>query len=93
MKKIFLLLIAIATAAVAYVYLDPQLSQQVKEKAQQITPDNHQSRTLYKWKDPQGQWQISDRPPASGIPFETVQYNEAVNVMPAEALTGQKKPQ
>ena len=93
MKTIILILMAVAIAAAVYVYLDPQLSQQVKQKAQQLTPDTHQSRTLYKWKDAQGQWQISDRPPTDGIPFETVQYDEAVNVMPAEAITGQKKAQ
>lgn len=38
---------------------------------------------LYKWKDEQGQWHITDRPPAGGLPYEKVTVNPETNVLPA----------
>jgi hypothetical protein len=37
---------------------------------------------LYKWKDDQGRWNITDRPP-EGRAFEEVQIDPDVNVLPA----------
>ena len=39
---------------------------------------------LYKWKDEQGQWHITDQPPPNGLPFEKVQVNPDVNVLPVQ---------
>lgn len=39
---------------------------------------------LYKWKDDQGQWHITDQPPPNGLPFEKVQVNPDVNVLPVQ---------
>lgn len=39
---------------------------------------------LYKWKDAQGRWNITDKPP-EGRPYETVTVDPKTNVLPAGA--------
>ncbi len=42
---------------------------------------------LYKWQDADGVWQVSDRPPPQGTPFETLELRSDVNILPVpEAL-------
>lgn len=36
---------------------------------------------LYKWRDAQGRWHVTDRPP-DGLPFEEVRVDPAANVVP-----------
>ncbi len=38
--------------------------------------------TLYKWKDAQGHWNVTDQPPA-GRSYETIQVDPNTNVLPA----------
>lgn len=38
---------------------------------------------LYRWRDSQGQWQVSDKPPRNR-PYEVVQYRGDTNVMPSK---------
>ena len=45
--------------------------------------------TVYKWRDATGSWQLTDRPPPAGTPYETVQARGARNVIPSERVTGQ----
>lgn len=37
---------------------------------------------LYKWKDDQGRWNVTDQPPA-GRPYEAVRVDPDTNVLPA----------
>jgi len=37
---------------------------------------------VYKWRDDQGGWHITDEPPAAGIHFETMSYHSDDNIMP-----------
>ena len=39
-------------------------------------------RLLYKWKDDQGRWNVTDQPPA-GRPYEAVRVDPDTNVLPA----------
>ena len=39
--------------------------------------------TLYRWRTPEGQWQISDTPPPEGARYETVSLRHDTNVLPA----------
>jgi hypothetical protein len=48
------------------------------------TVDPSHNPPLYKWKDPQGQWHITDKPPAKGIEFEKVVVDPNANVVPTE---------
>ena len=37
---------------------------------------------VYKWRDDQGSWHITDEPPPAGIRFETMSYRSDDNIMP-----------
>jgi len=41
------------------------------------------SNPLYQWRDKHGQWQITDKLPPRGIPYEIRQYALDANVVPA----------
>ena len=88
MKKYLLILAAILTAVVWYIYDDPQLSHKVKKEVKQLIPPQDKTTTVYKWRDAQGNWQITDQPPPAGMPYESLEYQSNTNVMPAEAITG-----
>lgn len=90
MKKILFILAAILTAVVWYVYHDPQLSREVTKEVNQLIPAHQQTTTIYKWRDKAGNWQITDYPPPAGINFEIQEYQNDTNIMPSEAITGQK---
>ena len=37
---------------------------------------------LYKWKNADGYWEITDKPPEAGIHYEVLEYSSDRNVMP-----------
>ena len=37
---------------------------------------------VYKWRDQQGRWHITDQPPPTGVHFETMKYRSDDNIMP-----------
>jgi len=39
--------------------------------------------TIYKWRDAQGNWQITDRPPPEGAPYEILKYRSDANILPS----------
>jgi hypothetical protein len=90
MKKFLLILAAVLTGIGLYVYLDPHLSRQLENSVREALPGQSPSSQVYKWRDRQGQWQITDRPPAEGVPYEVLEYDHDANLMPSEALTGRK---
>jgi len=90
MKKFLFILAAILTAVVWYVYHDPQLSREVTKEVNQLIPNQQQTTTVYKWRDKTGRWQITDHPPPAGTSYETLEYQSDTNLMPSEAITGQK---
>ena len=91
MKKFLFILAAILTAVAWYVYHDPQLSREVTKEVNQLIPNQQQTTTVYKWRNKAGRWQITDHPPPAGISYETLEYQSDTNLMPSEAITGQKK--
>lgn len=38
--------------------------------------------SLYRWRDTDGTLHITDEPPGSGVPYETVTYRHDTNVLP-----------
>ena len=90
MKKLLIILAAILTAVIWYIYHDPELSYEVKKEVKQLIPQQEKTTTVYKWRDTSGNWQITDSPPPAGISFKTLEYQSNTNVMPAEAITGKK---
>ena len=41
------------------------------------------TKPLYKWRNKQGQWQATDKPPPAGTPFEVKQYPIDYNIVPS----------
>lgn len=78
--KILVALLVLVVAAGAYLYFetdvfDPMLGGTPLERRPAATH-------LYKWRDAQGEWHVSDEPPPAGTPYETLEYREDVNVLP-----------
>jgi len=82
-KKLLVLVLLAALALAAYVYWDPEL----RSRWLRGTPLVEQPRTtpLYRWRDAQGEWQISDRPPPPGTAYDTHEYSRDLNVLPLPA--------
>lgn len=92
MKKILIIILIAIAGGGYYAYqhgmLNTYLSPGVKSKLDHIDPN--MTTTLYKWRDAQGQWQVSDQPPPAGIKYETLNYHKDTNVIPSEQFM--KKP-
>jgi len=81
MKLKYLIFFAIVVAATYYIYQDDALRTKLIGKVHKVVPELNNS-TLYKWKNNKGEWQITDKPPAKGITFTTINTQDQVNVMP-----------
>lgn len=77
-----LLIVVLLAAGVAYLwYFDRERANRWLEKAPAITGPS--VTTAYKWRDSNGSWQITDRPPPGDIPYQTIQVRSDVNILPA----------
>lgn len=84
MKRWLLILAALGLAVSGYMYLNPELHDGwIRETSVGGEPV---LKPLYQWQDERGQWQVSDQPPADGIPYRVWQYRRDTNVLslPAE---------
>ena len=86
--KYFILLGIIGTTAL-YIYLDEALQSKLLGKVHQVAPELNKS-TLYKWKNNEGEWQITDKPPRKGITYTIITSQDQVNVMPSPAKKKRK---
>lgn len=83
--KTFLLVIVLVGAGVGYyVYthpdvLDPWVAGTALETK---LPSGGDKTQLYKWRDADGSWQVTDRPPPGDVPYETLEYRHDVNILP-----------
>ncbi len=82
--RLFWLLIALVLAGLI-VYLNPdykaRLQELVSDAGSTLSPAGKTIR-LYKWRDAEGRWQISDQLPPADIDYETLDYHKDVNVLP-----------
>ena len=90
MKKFLVVALGILIAAGYVAYTNPQVRAYLERKTHQVLPAAATQQTLYRWKNRQGEWQVSGKPPPAGIKYETVHYPTNANVIPAEQLTGKK---
>ena len=79
--RLLWLLLALLLAAGIFLYLNPDAWKQVRNLPAQ-TGIGKQTAQLYKWRNPSGEWQITDSPPPQGIEFEMLEYRSDVNVLP-----------
>jgi len=78
--RLFWLLLVLLAAGV-YLYLNPDSWKQLQKLPAQ-TGIGRQTTHLYKWRNPAGEWQITDHTPAQGVEFEALEYRSDVNVLP-----------
>ena len=83
--KIKIIVVLIIITSITYVvYWDKDLQQEVMNKFHQVAPELNNS-TLYKWKNIRGEWQVTDKPPATGIPFKSISSKDQINVLQSPA--------
>ena len=81
MKKLLLILTILVAAGAVLAHFFP-------EKAARFvagTPLKDYvatSKPVYQWRDKTGVWQVTDEPPADGIPYEVKQYALDANLLP-----------
>ena len=90
MKKWLIIGLGVLAGAGYVIYQDPATRAYIEQKSEKILPKNVTHTTVYRWKDKQGQWQITNTPPPQGIKYETLEYRKDTNVIPSERLTGKK---
>lgn len=89
--KIKIVIILIIIASITYlIYRDPGLQQKLMNKFHQVAPELNKS-TLYKWKNVRGEWQVTDKPPASGIPFTSISSKDQINVLQSPSTKKKNK--
>ena len=76
-----LVLVILLLAAGGYIYLHPEVMRPLLQGTALEPPPAET--TLYKWRDANGQWQVSDTPPAGGVKYEVLKYRGDVNVIPS----------
>ncbi|MFK7955868.1 MAG: DUF4124 domain-containing protein [Lysobacterales bacterium] len=81
LAKPITIVLALLVAGVAGLwYYQPQQRPGWVTESLPIAPKS--SVKLYRWKDSNGQWVVSDQKPADGVSFERVDVRNDVNVLP-----------
>ena len=78
-----LVLVILLLAAGGYIYLHPEVLRPLLQ-GMALEPPPAET-TLYKWRDANGQWQVSDAPPGGGVKYEVLRYRSDVNIIPSES--------
>jgi len=80
-KKLLWILVIIAAVIGILAYQDPDLKQWIMKSVGQ-TEDKSK---VYKWKDSDGNWQVSNTRPPSGIVYTEQEYLHNSNIVPAQS--------
>ena len=83
-KAVVWVLGVVAVGAAAWWYFLPQTLPAPLRAALPASPNAHAQ--VYKWRDAKGRLQLTSTPPADR-PYETVEYDPNLNVLPAAATT------
>ena len=83
------LLVLLLFAAGVYVYLDPGLKSQLLNRTSGLgKPGTVQA---YKWRNTQGEWQLTDTLPPEGIAYERLEHRSDENILPVPPQLTPKK--
>ena len=88
LKFVAVLAVAAALGGGYLWFVDPELGRRVLRDTP-LAPPPAITRA-YKWRDAQGNWQLTDRPPPAGTPYETLEAHEGANVMPSARVSGEQ---
>jgi hypothetical protein len=75
------LLVFLAAGAGVWFYNHPDHFGQLRDLIPVAGPEPGTTR-LYKWRNPRGEWQMTDTPPPPGTSFERLEYRNDLNVLP-----------
>jgi hypothetical protein len=79
--RVLAVIVVALLAVLALIVWKPELANELRASlpaAMGKAPANR----IYKWQDAEGNWQVSNRPPAQGVQYETREYDANVNVLP-----------
>jgi hypothetical protein len=79
--RFFLVLLVLLAGAGIYLYLNPESATHLKKHLPQ-TEFGQKTDRIYKWRNAEGEWQLTDTPPPDGIEYERTDYREDLNVLP-----------
>ena len=79
LRKLILFLFIIAVIVGITAYMDKDVRDWILQTSGQAPGKSK----VYKWRDSNGVWQISNSPPADGTPYTEQEYLHDTNVVPA----------
>jgi len=79
MKKFIWILVIIAAVIGGLAYWDKDFRHIILESSGQMPVKS----TVYKWRDNNGKWQISNTPPPAGTTYTEQEYLHNTNTIPA----------
>jgi len=87
--RFFWLLLVLLLAAGIYIYLDPELKSQLLNRTSGLGKSS--TVQAYKWRNPRGEWQITDIPPPEGVAYELLEHRSDENILPVPPQLTPKK--
>ena len=85
--RVILILVVLLLAGAAYLYLYPDAGRHFGSWLP-LPEVTGKTARLYKWRNPQGEWQIPDTPPPEGVSYEKLEYRDDENVLPVPPGVG-----
>jgi len=83
------LLVFLLFAAGVYIYLNPELKSQLLNQTSSLGKSS--TVQAYKWRNPRGEWQITDIPPPEGVAYELLEHRSDENILPVPPQLTPKK--
>jgi hypothetical protein len=85
------LLVALLLLVSAWIWFNPDYRKQIGERLGELPSDagiTKKTTRVYKWRNADGEWQITDHLPPQGVEYERLDYREDVNVLPVPPQLG-----
>lgn len=87
------LLVALLLLVCALIWFNPEYRKQIGKQLEDLPADagiTKKTTRVYKWRNADGEWQITDHLPPAGTEYERLDYREDVNVLPVPPQLGGK---
>ncbi|MDH3901549.1 MAG: hypothetical protein OEU51_10935 [Gammaproteobacteria bacterium] len=81
------LLVALLLIVFVYIWFNPDYQEQLRGLSSDAGITKKTTR-VYKWRNTDGEWQITDHQPPNGVEYERLEYREDVNVLPLPPQLG-----
>ena len=85
------LLVALLLLVCAWIWFNPDYRKQFGEQFEELPAAagiTKKTTRVYKWRNTDGEWQITDHLPPEGVEYERLDYREDVNVLPVPPQLG-----